>query len=477
MSTAAAAGEPRLPGRRLPWTPILIVGLALFVGLVIGNPTPAMWIPCGVVAGIGTIWLSLRWPYVSLLFILGSTILLVVVRVFELRSINLIDILMPPVLVASALGGARQASRSELGSGPAHEGLLRAERRLIQSVFWFFGLAILSLVRLGMLAGTANALDSGLILGRALQGLLIYPLAIWLLRTPGRIEGAWWSVIVAGIGLLIINLVGVTAWDVKRAGMTFFLNNWDAPLATPNEAATAALLVGVILLIRQAMRPNWWNLALLAPMLLLLGLTQSRSGILAWVTFGLLNIRRVRFSQLLVVALVTAAMLPFLPESFWMRMTRSAAVEPGTFEALSMYQRFYGWHAAWGVFMDHPLIGVGYLGFRFISHQYNSLGLALGTVENYYYETLVSMGIGGLALLGLVIARLYQLGREVLRVAPPGTLAHHMARFHTPLLTGLLVANLTANNFAGMVGLAQLSLWTAVLVRSAHASVAETRRE
>ena len=476
MSTAVAAGETRLPWRRLPWTPLFIIGLALFLGLVIGYPSSSWLVPGGVVAGCGTIWLSLRWPFTSFLIILGSTILLVVVRVIGLTSINLLDVLMLPVLVATALGGPRAAARQALAPGPGRERLFHAERRLGLAVIVFFALAALSLIRLATIDGAASAGSSGLLLVRAIQGLLIYPLCLWLLTTRERIEHAWRALIVAGVALVVVNIIGVAAWDVKRAGMTFFLNNWDAPLATPNEAATAALLVGIVLLIRQAMRPRWWNVALFALMILLLALTQSRAGILAWVTFGLLTLRRARPSQLLIGALLVAVMVPFLPETFWSRMTRSAVVEPGSFEALSMFQRFYGWQAAWSVFMDHPWIGVGYLGFRFVSHAYNGLGLALGTVENYYYEILVSMGIVGLAVLAVVIVRLFQVGREVGRIAPPGTLAYHMARFHTPFVLGLLVANLTADNFVGMAGLAQLALWTAVLVRSGHAAAAQAKR-
>jgi O-antigen ligase len=126
------------------------------------------------------------------------------------------------------------------------------------------------------------------------------------------------------------------------------------------------------------------------------------------------------------------------------------------------------------VFLDHPLTGVGYLGYRFVSHQYNELRLVLGTVENYFYEVLVSMGLVGFGLLILVIVRLFQLGRAVGRAAVPGSLAHHMARYHTPLVIGLLVANMTGDNFMGMVSVAQMAMWTAVLVRSGHAAVAES---
>jgi hypothetical protein len=108
-----------------------------------------------------------------------------------------------------------------------------------------------------------------------------------------------------------------------------------------------------------------------------------------------------------------------------------------------------------------------------MSHRYNELRLVLITVENYFYEVLVGMGVVGLALLAIVIVRIFQVGREVGRVAPPGTMAHSMARFHAPLVLALLVANMTGDNFVGLVGVAQLAIWTAVLVRSGHAAVTQ----
>jgi O-antigen ligase len=157
-------------------------------------------------------------------------------------------------------------------------------------------------------------------------------------------------------------------------------------------------------------------------------------------------------------------------------MTRSLSVERGSFEALSLFQRVFGWRAAWHVFLDHPWIGVGYLGFRFVSHAYNELQLVITTVENYYFEILVSLGVVGLAMLVVVLLALFGIGRAVGRVAPPGTLAYHMARYHAPLVLGLLVANLTGNNFMGMVAVAQVAMWTAVLVQSGHAALAEGAR-
>ena len=69
-------------------------------------------------------------------------------------------------------------------------------------------------------------------------------------------------------------------------------------------------MVAVVLLVRQAMRPDWKNLALGALMVVLLGLTQSRSGILAWIAFALFTLRWVRPARLLTGALAIGALLP-----------------------------------------------------------------------------------------------------------------------------------------------------------------------
>jgi O-antigen ligase len=476
VTSALTPAAYRAPARAPIWIGALIVGLAVLVGLAAGNPTPEVWIPLEAIAGCALLYASARWPFTSLLLILGSCILLVVARVTEARAINPIDVLMPPVLVVSIFGRARREARAHKEVGVAHDELNLAERRLIGSVVAFYALAALSLLQLSRVAGVGAALDSALLLTRAVQGLLFYPLASWWLRTPDRIESAWNAMVVAGAALAVVNIIGLAAWNVTRAGMTLYLNDPEAPISTPNEAGTATLVVAVVLMIRHAMRPQWINPVLGALMLALLGLTQSRSGIIAWATFGLFTLRWVRPSRLLVGALVVAALLPLMPPTFWTRMLHSVTVERGSFAAFSFFQRVYGWQAAWGIVKDHPLTGIGYLGFRFVSHSYNAMRVVLITVENYYYEILVSMGVVGLAVLAVVIVRLFQVGRAVSRTAPPGTLAHHMARFHAPLMLGLLLANMTGDNFMGMVGLAQVAMWTAVLVRSGHDAVTATAR-
>ena len=107
-------------------------------------------------------------------------------------------------------------------------------------------------------------------------------------------------------------------------------------------------------------------------------------------------------------------------------MLRSVALKRGSFEALSFFQRLYGWRIAWRVMQDHPWSGVGYLGYRLVSHRYNEACAVLITVEKCFSEILVSMRVVGLGMLVVVIAKLFQLGREVGRPAPSSTLGHRM---------------------------------------------------
>jgi O-antigen ligase len=154
-------------------------------------------------------------------------------------------------------------------------------------------------------------------------------------------------------------------------------------------------------------------------------------------------------------------------------MARTLVLERGSFEAFSSLVRFYAWQAAWHVFLDHPIFGVGFLGFRLISVHYNTLGLSLFTAESIFLEAATGMGVIGLTALVYVIVRLYQLGRAVSKVAPPGTMGAGMAQFHAPLITGFVVGNLTGDNWVGLVGLAQTALWCAMLVSAGERSISD----
>ena len=468
--------------RSIPFTPsawwpaVAIPALALLVGLAAGDPAPHWAIPLGALVLVGALAAGARWPFAGLCVLIGSTILLVVCRVSGLRSVTPFDLLLPPVVLATLFAAGGRPRGAAIAPTTERSAIDTAERRLVRATLVFYAAAVLSLAQTGLLVGWDRAADSGLMLFRALQGLALYPLCRFWLDRRERVEQAWNALFVAGAALVAVNLVGTLFWEVPRAGMTLFVNNPDAPIASPNEAGAAVLLVGVVLLVREAMRPDARNLLLGLALVLMLALTQSRSALLAWGAFGLFALRWVPIGRLLAGVVGVAALLPLLPATFWTRMARTVVVEKGSFEAFSFFQRVYGWQTAWGVFLDHPWTGVGYLGYRFVSHRYNDLRIVFGTVENFYYEILVSMGVLGLALLVWAIVELFRLGHTVGRSAPRGTLAHHMARFHAPLLTAILVANMTGDNLVGTVSVAQLAMWTAVLVRAGHDAVATAER-
>jgi O-antigen ligase len=202
--------------------------------------------------------------------------------------------------------------------------------------------------------------------------------------------------------------------------------------------------------------------------LAMLPLTQSRSGLLAFATFTLLTVRHLRWRWLLGALVMLLLALPLVPPEYWERLRRSLTFKQGSFEVFSFLVRIYGFRAAWLVFLDNPLIGVGYLGYRFVSSQYNDLRLVLGTAENFVLETLAGLGLIGLGVVIAALRRLYALGTVALGVTPARTLGHELARRHAPLLTAILVANMTGNTFVGLVGVGQLALWCALLVRSGH---------
>jgi O-antigen ligase len=239
-------------------------------------------------------------------------------------------------------------------------------------------------------------------------------------------------------------------------------------IGSPNEAAAALLVLWALVQARWAARPSRWLLPLMGLVLVMLPLTQSRSGLLAFATFLLLTARHVRWRRVLGGLVTLALTLPLVPASFWARMSHTLSFQQGTSEVFTFLVRIYGYRTAWNVFLDHPVFGVGYVGFRFVSANYNEFNLSIGQVENFLFETLVGMGIVGLVVVGLAFARLHALGRAVRRITAPRTLGHELARLNGPLLAALFVANLTGATFIGMIGIGQVALWCALLVRAGH---------
>jgi O-antigen ligase len=470
-TTATARFRPTLP----LWVAGLGGAVALLLGLVAGDPSPDHLLIVGSVLGLAGVGAILARPFAGFLVLAFSVFLLVVIPLGQGRpAANVFDLVMLPVLAVSLSAGLREGAwTGAVGEGgAAHETVPAAARRLSNAVLVYFGLAVSSLLWLGWHLGSGPVLLSGWSILRVVQGALLFPLGLWYLRDERRIATLLRVMLAAGFAFGAVNIVYVFGLGISRAGIVWAPTEGGQAISSSNEGAAALVLLWAVFSARQAARPSRANLALLGLVLFLVPLTQSRSGLLSFAVLLLLSVRHLRWRWILGGLLLAAVLLPLLPGEYWGRLARTLSLKRGSFELFSFMIRVYGYGVAWRTFLDHPLFGVGYLGFRFVSSRYNEIGYFIGTAENFFLETLVGLGVVGLAAVLAIFYRLVQLGRCVRRVAPPGTLAGELARLNGPLVAALLVANLTADNFVGLVAIGQLALWSALLVRSGHLAAA-----
>lgn len=459
---------------RLPlWIPA--AGIAMLAGLCLGYNDPFLTMLLGAVLGVGLLLAAAIAPTAGYLVLLSSSILLVVISLNEERGLNAFDVLLIPLLLVATLGSAAARARADdrTLTGAPHAETFAATRRLTNAVWFYIAVAAASLL-LMLRAGRADAaFSSGLILVRGVQGLMIFPLGLVLMRTERSFQNAV-NALLVGAGLFaLVNTFSLLSGSTVRAGMTWFANEPLWSVGDPIEAGSGMLLIWVVVLARQATSPSWGRWLALAGIFTLLILTQTRSALLGWIVFTLLTMRRGQWRYVAIAAGLFLVATPLIPQVWWERMSRTLVLERGTFEAYSALVRVYGWHAAWHMFLDHPVFGVGYVGFRFLSQQYNNLGVLLGTCENMFLEIATGMGVIGLFAFWRVLRALFTLGATVRRHAPPGSFARNLAGFHVPYMVSLLVVNLTGDNWVGLVALSQLGLWCALLVRSGHLSFRE----
>lgn len=461
----------RVPEGAAPAFATVTLGLvaALGLGIALGDPTPAAMTALAAAFGLVALaWVAVK-PRAGFLILAGSSILLFVVQVTGKRFANAFDVLMPAVLVGSLLrSGVRGA-----GALPQdHPPIELATRRMSRAAIAYFAVAALSLIP-GIVRGhAAQSMDSGLMLLRGIQGAALFPLGMWWIRSRDDLRHTIQAVLVAGGAFVVVNAIALAA-DTRRAGITWIVNTPSGHVVGPNEAASGLLMIWVVLLARQYVRPQLGNLLGMLVAFAMIVLTQSRGGLLAWCTFNLLMLRRLGIRSILGGLLLIALALPFVPSEYVGRMARTLVLQPGSYEAYSALIRVYGWKIAERVFLANPILGVGYLGFRFVSTSYNNLPFLIVTCENIFLEIATGMGLVGLLVTGVLLARMFQLGARIRRAAPSGTLGHHLARLHAPFLISLVVTNLTADNWVGVLGIGQLALWLAILVRSGQFDAGE----
>jgi hypothetical protein len=342
---------------------------AIAVGVAAGHPTAATLGPPILVLGLAGFVMAFVRPFAAFLVVIASTIFLVVYNLPGNRGLNPIDLLLVPLLIASVLGGARDQAQAEdrAVTDPRRRELFAATRRLGVSVMVYYGIAWLSVAG-ALHAGRTNVvIDATFSLMRISQVLLFFPLGLWWFRSEARIHHAMRAVMVTVVILTIVNAFAIAFFDVKRAGLAWYVNETADIIGGPNAIGPTMLFLGVLLLVRQALMPRVVNLMLFAIALTLLVLSATRSGLLASMVVTAMLLPKARWGWVFVALLMVGLAIPLVPEQYWLRLTRTVTLQRGTFEAYTSLIRVYAWKT-WRspCSLPPPLLGVGYLGFRHV---------------------------------------------------------------------------------------------------------------
>ncbi len=474
---------PATTARRFLPIPLWWIGAALALAAAIGiaDPTPENRLLLGGLVGAGVLVATAAAPLSGFLVLVASCIMMIVASVGTgERNITPFDVLLPPLIAGAAWTWlASDRRRAVAVPSEGRRELDHAAARFTRSVWLYVALAVGSLLITVAMGKSAGAFDSALKLGRSIEGMLMFGVGMTFVRDERslrRVAGALSAggLLLAGINVAALLLEPLTSDNtIRRAGMTWFANEHGWSIADPNEAGIALLLLWTVLVARQIHRAKTSGWVMMMLTLAMLVLSQSRSGLLAWLTFTALTWRYLPRRALAFGTVAAIVVGPFITTVWWVRMAKTLSGDRGSFEVYTTLVRVYGWFAAGRMFVDHPLTGVGYLGFRHFSDRYNDLGLILGTCENFFLETATGMGLVGLAVLGTIFWRMGALADVVARRAAPDSFGATLAKLHRPYLIAVAVSNLTCDNWIGMVGLAQTAVWCVLLLRAGQFAIAE----
>jgi O-antigen ligase len=372
------------------------VGIALSVGEF--GPLVLLAIPL-----IFVFIAALGWPELGLVAFIAITFVQlsnVGIKTYGLPSLAqpLAGLLMLLILVRIALYGERPLGW--LRAGPI---------LIIYVVVWF-----------ASLLHADNYLSASDAFVGFIKDALGAVIVIFFIQKPSSLKGAIWAVIIAGLFMGAIsafqaltgtynnNYFGFGGWESQNSG-DVNRNRLTGPYGNPN--AYAQVLVFIIPL---ALDRLWHErhvvLRTLAGMTLVLGVltiffTYSRGGFLALLfALGvLLALRRPNFFPLVITFVLAYTVSQFLPDSYTSRITtlfQLAPAQSNTVTDVSFVGRTSENTAAWRMFIDHPILGVGLGNFKDNYQDYaRDIGLDRRRVPrspaSLYLELLSEQGVVG----------------------------------------------------------------------------------
>lgn len=408
--------------------------------------------------------LAVRSPRAAFYVLVMNAIFFPVLPITKNRGVNPIDALIGPALLGSWLWFRHRLPRADA--------LLPAERertRLVHAGLTYYAVAVLSLLALAARGHPLEAGDSFLLLSRSFEGAMYFVLATRLVRTPKDLRNLGLALLAGFLFSAIGNalcFVPRSGFDVPRAGAVLIIGAKGLYVANPNEEAAACLLLFTVALAFPIGRVVRVIALLLISTLLVF--TLSRSGLLAGVVFvAVLGLQK-KWRWLWLLPILVAACFPLFPSEWVLRVTRTLVLERGTFEAYSSLVRLFTWEASLRTFLAHPILGVGYLGYRYVSSAYNPLGAILVTAESLYLEIAAGMGILGLAALAWIGIAGLRLAAAIRRESRPDSIAHRLASITPAYLAGVAAGNITGDNLIGIMAVTQLALFYGMLAQAAR---------
>jgi hypothetical protein len=211
--------------------------------------------------------------------------------------------------------------------------------------------------------------------------------------------------------------------------------------------------------------------------------TFSRGGFLGLAVVGFYCLVRSpkKFLSSLVVVLLISLMFQFAPEGYWDDMGTIADEADNPYSTGA--DRMYSWKAAWRMFLDHPIIGVGPANFPWNFENYEPEGgfgggagmqgrLHGGRMAHSLYFTLIpELGsIGTILFAGMILSSLNDLRfiRKRLREHPMqrhgNTDTSELFRYLTFGLGGSLGAYLASATFISTLYYPHFWIWMGIVV-------------
>jgi putative inorganic carbon (hco3(-)) transporter len=252
-------------------------------------------------------------------------------------------------------------------------------------------------------------------------------LVVILLQRKSTMRYTVWALLAAGIFMASLsvyqyltksfdnNFYGFAITRIQNIVGVVESNRIAGPIGDPNYYAMVLIPLLPLAFNRLWSEEKLWLRLLAVYALVVCTLTIlftfSRGGFIALViTYLLLFLYRgLRPSQLMAVILLIVIVSFFVPDTFFARLETLTSTNPTQINAeLSLRSRLSAQVVAINMFIDHPILGVGYANYPVYSRQYAQrlkLGVYGASIEphNLYLEIAAETGLVGLVVFGLLL--------------------------------------------------------------------------